>query len=96
MKELITTEQWEHIKEFLPKQQIMGRPRVDDKKLLNGIMYVLKTGCRWEDMPSEYGNGKTANRRFNELEKINFFKKVNEKLLRDNHEKVELKKNINR
>ena len=53
MENIITTEQWEYIREFLPKQKVMGRPRVDDKKLLNGIMYVLKTGCRWNDMPTE-------------------------------------------
>ena len=85
-------EQWEYIKEFLPEKKATGCPRVDDKKLLNGIIYILKTGCRWEDMPKEYGNGKTANRKFRELEKIEFFKK----LLKDNHKMVKLKKNINR
>ena len=58
MKELITKEEWDFIKDFLPQKKAIGRPRVDDKKLLNGIMYVLKTGCRWNDMPSEFGNGK--------------------------------------
>ena len=59
-------------------------------------MFVLKTGCRWADMPSEYGNGKTANRRFRELEGLDFFKKINQELLTNNAAKVVLKKNLNR
>jgi len=43
-------------------------------------------------MPSEYGNGKTANRRFKELENIGFFEKINETLLNKYHDKVSLKK----
>ena len=96
MKELIKQEEWDFIKEFLPLKKNTGRPRVDDKKLLNGIMFVLKTGCRWADMPSEYGNGKTAHRRFKELEGIGFFKKINQKLLRNKAGKVILKKNLTR
>jgi len=38
----------------------MGRPRADDRKVLNGILYVLRTGCRWKDMPREYGAYVTA------------------------------------
>jgi len=84
------------LRKLLPAKKRMGRPRVDDEKLLNGIMYILKTGCRWSDMPSEYGNEKTANRRFKELENIGFFEKINETLLNKYHDKVSLKKNITR
>ena len=81
MKELITKEEWDFIKDFLPQKKAIGRSRVDDKKLLNGIMYVLKTGCRWNDMPSEFGNGKTAHRRFQEFQRLSIFKKINDFLL---------------
>jgi len=47
-------------------------------------------------MPTEYGNGKTAHRRFKELEKIGFFEKINEILLNKHHNKVSLKKSITR
>ena len=73
MKELITKEEWDFIKDFLPQKKAIGRPRVDDKKLLNGIMYVLKTGCRWNDMPSEFGNGKTAHRAISRISEIIYF-----------------------
>ena len=92
MKRYITKEEYEFLEAFLPPKKHMGRPRVDDEKLLNGIMYVLKTGCRWSDMPSECGNAKTAHRRFKELEEIKFFDKINEELLKKCHDKVNLKK----
>lgn len=76
IKDLITNEQWDFMKVFLPSKKNTGRPRVDDKKLLNGIIFVLRTGCRWGDMPLEYGNGKTAHRRFQELIKLNFFENI--------------------
>jgi transposase len=78
------------------KKKATGRPRVDNRKLLNGIIYILKTGCRWQDLPSIYGNGKTAYRRFQEYEKLKIFKKINQILLKKYHKQVNLKKNINR
>ncbi|MBK6767595.1 MAG: transposase [Ardenticatenales bacterium] len=32
-----------------------GRPPVDNRRVLNGVLYVLNTGCAWMDMPREYG-----------------------------------------
>jgi transposase len=59
----VTDEQWQRIAPLLPAQGRMGRPRADDRKVLNGILYVLRTGCRWKDMPQEYGSYSTAWRR---------------------------------
>ena len=58
MKRYISKEEYQYLRKLLPAKKGIGRPRVDDEKLLNGIMYILKTGCRWSDMPSEYGNTK--------------------------------------
>ena len=96
MEYFINNEQWDLIKEFLPRKKATGRPRVDNRKLLNGIIYILKTGCRWQDLPSIYGNGKTAHWRFQEYEKLKIFKKINQILLERDHDKVKLKKNIHR
>jgi len=41
----------------------VGRLRTDDGMVLNGILYVLTTGCWWVDMPLEYGSYRTAWRR---------------------------------
>ncbi len=96
MKRYISEEEYQYMAEFLPPKKKVGRPRVDDEKLLNGIMFVLKTGCSWSDMPMEYGNGKTAHRRFSELASIGFFDKINSELLNRYHDLVDLKKNLNR
>lgn len=37
-----------------------GRPRADDRRTIEGILYVLITGCRWQDLPREYGAPTTA------------------------------------
>jgi transposase len=55
--------EWEVIRPFLPPRSRVGRPRTDDRMVLNGILYVLTTGCRWMDIPLEYGSYKTAWRR---------------------------------
>ncbi|MDK2947547.1 MAG: hypothetical protein PWQ63_707 [Methanolobus sp.] len=59
----LSDEQWNFIKPFLPPQPITGRKRADDRKVINGILFVLVTGCRWGDMPVCYGSYATAWRR---------------------------------
>jgi len=54
--------EWEVIKPLPPMSRV-GRPRADDRRIINGILYVLTTGCRWMDTPLEYGSYKTAWRR---------------------------------
>jgi transposase len=45
---------------FPPSRASVGRPRIDDRLIVNGILYVLVTGCRWMDLPAKYGSYKTA------------------------------------
>jgi transposase len=60
----LTDEQWQHLRPLLPlPRKGRGRPRADDRQTLNGILYVLRTGCRWEDVPREYGSPATCWRR---------------------------------
>jgi transposase len=51
----LTGEQWAFILPFLPRPARTGRPRADDRRTVEGILYVLITGCRWQDLPREYG-----------------------------------------
>ncbi len=61
----LTEREWLIIQPLLPPKAQTGRPRADDRQTLNGILYVLSTGCRWEDVPTEhYGSGKTCWYRF--------------------------------
>jgi transposase len=55
--------EWEVIRPFLPPRSSVGRPRADDRMVLNGILYVLTSGCRW----CKYGSYKTAWRRLKEM-----------------------------
>jgi transposase len=55
--------QWNLIQPLLPVQTGRGRRRHDDRQTLNGILYVLKTGCAWVDLPPEYGSDSTCWRR---------------------------------
>jgi transposase len=38
-----------------------GKPRVDDRRIISGISHILKAGCRWRDVPPEYGPVAVAN-----------------------------------
>lgn len=61
----ITDEQWAVIEPFIPKQRAgPGRKRKDNRRTLNGILFVLKTGCTWGDVPRTYGSPATCWRRF--------------------------------
>jgi transposase len=43
---------------------IRGKDRVDDRRVISGILHVLKSGCRWSDCPPEYGPPTTVYNRF--------------------------------
>jgi len=58
----LSDKDWRLIKPLLPRQR-NGRPRAEDRKTLNGILYVGKVGCRWQDMPADYGSDETCRRR---------------------------------
>ncbi len=58
-----TDRQWAFIQPFLPPPARTGRPRAEDRRTVEGILYVLITGCRWQDLPREYGAPTTVWRR---------------------------------
>jgi transposase len=55
--------QWAFICPFLPPSAPTGRPRADDRRTIEGILYVLITGCRWQDLPCQYSAPTTVWRR---------------------------------
>ena len=59
----LTEQQFERLEAFLPTDT-RGVPRVDDRRVISGIVHVLKSGCRWKDAPSDYGPPKTLYNRF--------------------------------
>ena len=61
--EELSDSQWKFIKFHLPPQPKVGRKRADDGKTINGILFILMTGCRWRDVPHCYGSYVTMWRR---------------------------------
>lgn len=75
----IPDELWNEVKNMLPAEKIpktKGRPIVPFRKVLDGILYVLRTGCQWKMLPKEYGSGSTCHRRFQEWVVLNIFHKL--------------------
>jgi transposase len=59
----LTDQQWSRIEPQLPAD-VRGKARVDDRRVISGIVHVLKSGCRWCDCPPEYGPPTTIYNRF--------------------------------
>jgi transposase len=64
----LTDWEWSIIEPLLPGRvgkKARGRPRKDDRRVLNGIFFILRTGASWRDLPERYGPYTTAYNRFN-------------------------------
>jgi transposase len=59
----LSDEQWCRIEPHLPRD-VRGKERVDDRRVISGILHVLKSGYRWCDCPPEYGPPTTIYNRF--------------------------------
>jgi len=59
----LTEAQFARIERHLPTDT-RGKPRVDDRRVISGIIQVLLSGCRWKDAPAAYGPRKTLYNRF--------------------------------
>ncbi|CAK0779883.1 transposase [Azospirillaceae bacterium] len=66
---------WMAIEPYLPKNQ-PGARRVDDRRVISGIIHVLKSGCRWKDCPPEYGPPTTIYNRFNRWSRREVWKNI--------------------
>lgn len=89
----LSEKQWEMLAPLLPKQSFRkgGRPRADDRKTLAGILWVLKTGAQWHEMPKEYGSYVTCWRRLKQWEEKGVWEKIWRRLLAalDRQEKID-------
>ncbi len=67
-REELQEEQWALIKPLLPKPPRRadgrGRPRCEDRAVLNGILWMLRSGARWKDLPDRFPSYQTCHRRF--------------------------------
>ena len=60
----LSDEEWGAIEPLLPLAK-HGPARVDDRRVLNGIFYILRTGAPWRDLPERYGPRTTVYNRYN-------------------------------
>ncbi len=58
----LTDEQMARLQPFFPRSH--GKPRVDDRRVLSGIIFINRNGLRWRDAPREYGPAKTLYNRW--------------------------------
>src|SRR6184192_567547 len=80
-------ELWRLVEPLLPVRKRRfrhpGRKRLDDRRTLSGILFVLRTGIVWQQLPQElgYGSGMTCWRRLKEWQQAGVFQALHERLL---------------
>ena len=70
---------WERIEPLLPPELPKpkgGRPRMDNRRAMEAILYVLHTGCKWKTIPHNLGAGSTIHNRFQEWRKTGVFQRM--------------------
>jgi transposase len=86
-REDLSNGQWAAIEPLLPKPPKRadgkGRPRRDDRDVLNGILWILRSGARWPDLPSRFPPYNTCHRRFMEWTRAGVLRPVLEALADD-------------
>ena len=70
----LSEQQTERIRPYFPLSHAV--PRVDDRRVLSGIIHVLKRGLQWRDAPREYGPYKTLYNRFVRWSRVGIFDKI--------------------
>lgn len=80
----LTSAQWARIEHLLPgKASDPGRTGVDNRNFVNAVLWVLRSGARWSDLPERYGKFKTVHKRFTRWAAKGVWEKVFAALIRD-------------
>lgn len=74
----ISDEEWEKVKDLLPPERSgkAGRPSSENRKALNGILWITRSGAPWRDLPERYGSWSTLYDRFRVWEAKGVFEKI--------------------
>lgn len=72
----LTEQQWKMISDLIPPAKIRGRRPTPPRRILNGILWILRTGAPWKDLPRKYPPYQTCHRRFQEWTKAGVFQKI--------------------
>lgn len=77
----LTDEQWEKLRPFLPPQKPKrGRPNEDHRRIINGILWILRTGALWRDLPERYGSHGTVSSRFYRWQQAGIWQRILQEL----------------
>lgn len=88
-KRMLTDEQWQRIAPHLPSHPPSpkgGRPRAEDRECLEGILWLLRTGARWQDIPVDLPSGSTCWRRLREWAIEDILEQIQAILIEELHE----------
>ncbi len=73
----VTNLEWAQIQALLPPpRRGRGRPRADDRRTLDAILYVRRTGCAWSNLPAELGDEATAHRRLRQWQAAGLWERI--------------------
>lgn len=75
----LSDEAWRALEPHLPRGK-PGKPRVDDRTVISGILHVLKVGCRWRDVPAAYGPPTTIYNRYHRWSQRGIWQRIFEKM----------------
>lgn len=70
----LTDAQMRRIEPYFPRSH--GIPRVDDRRVISGIIFVIRNGLRWRDTPPAYGPSKTIYNRFIRWSRLGVFNRI--------------------
>ncbi len=82
----VPDELWKRVEPLLPKYRRSkrgGRPRADPRRVLDGILYILRTGCQWKAAPREFGSASTLHQYFQEWTQKGVFFRLWKEALRE-------------
>ena len=69
-------EQWERVEKLLPAERTgkRGRPRKDDRSMLNGMLWIVRSGAQWRELPEAYGPWQSVVECF--FQKLKWFRRI--------------------
>jgi len=65
----LTAQRWEHLRPFLPPQGGTGRPALEHRLIVEGILWIISTGSSWRDLPARFGPWQTVSSRYQRWKK---------------------------
>lgn len=76
--------QWARIAELLPgKKSDPGRTAKDNRRFVNGVLWILRSGAQWDELPERYGKWKSVHKRFTRWAKTGVWERVFAALIDD-------------